>query len=60
MPFSLLCDYTDKAVSAVGLQCWCHADEKVDAAATVLRMLFIRDLRTLQTHIDDAIVEVQV
>lgn len=36
------------------------ADAQVDAAATVMRMLFIRDLRQLQTQVDDAIVAVQV
>ncbi len=35
-------------------------DAKIDAAATVLRMLYIRDLRALQTQIDQAIVAVQV
>lgn len=34
-------------------------DEKVDMAARILRMLYIKDLRTLQTSIDDAIVAVQ-
>jgi hypothetical protein len=32
----------------------------VDAAATILRMLLIKDLRGLQTQIDDMIVQVQV
>ena len=36
------------------------ADEKVDLAATILRMLLIKDLRSLQTQIDDMIVQVQV
>lgn len=36
------------------------ADEKTDAAATILRMLYIRDLRGLQTLIDETLVNVQV
>lgn len=36
------------------------ADANVDAAATILRMLLIKDLRGLQTQIDDMIVQVQV
>jgi hypothetical protein len=36
------------------------ADEKLDTAATVLRMLYIKDLRKLQTQIDEMIVQVQV
>ena len=35
-------------------------DEKVDIAATIMRMLLIKDLRSLQTQIDDMIVQVQV
>ena len=34
-------------------------DENVDMAAKILRMLYIKDLRGLQTSIDDAIVELQ-
>lgn len=34
-------------------------DEKTDAAATILRMLYIRDLRGLQTLIDETLVNVQ-
>lgn len=34
-------------------------DESVDVAATVLRLLYIKDLRSLQTQIDEAIVEQQ-
>ena len=36
------------------------ADEKTDVAATILRMLYIRDLRGLQTIIDETLVNVQV
>lgn len=36
------------------------ADEKLDTAAMVLRMLFIKDLRKLQTQVDEMIVQVQV
>jgi hypothetical protein len=36
-----------------------HADGAVDAAARVLRMLYIRDLRGLQSAVDEAIVAVQ-
>ena len=35
-------------------------DEKTDVAATILRMLYIRDLRGLQTIIDETLVNVQV
>lgn len=34
-------------------------DECTDAAATLLRLLYIRDLRHLQTEVDQAIVSVQ-
>lgn len=34
-------------------------DVQADLAATVLRALYIRDLRDLQTSIDQAIVQVQ-
>ncbi len=40
--------------------CCRRADAQVDAAATILRMLLIKDLRGLQTQIDDMIVQVQV
>ena len=36
------------------------ADEKTDVAATILRMLYIKDLRGLQTLIDETLVNVQV
>ena len=36
------------------------ADKQLDTAATVLRMLYIKDLRKLQTQIDEMIVQVQV
>lgn len=36
------------------------ADSKLDTAATVLRMLYIKDLRKLQTQIDEMIVQIQV
>ena len=36
------------------------ADEKTDVAATILRILYIRDLRGLQTVIDETLVNVQV
>ena len=36
------------------------ADEKTDVAATILRMLYIKDLRGLQTIIDETLVNVQV
>lgn len=36
------------------------ADQKVDLGAKILRMLFIRDLRGLQTEIDDLIAQMQV
>ena len=36
------------------------ADKKLDTAAMVLRMLYIKDLRKLQTQIDEMIVQVQV
>ena len=36
------------------------ADRDVDLAATLMRMLFIKDLRRPQDSIDDAIVDVQV
>lgn len=36
------------------------ADEKTDVAATILRMLYIRDLRGLQTIIDETLINVQV
>lgn len=40
---------------------WCSgADPKTDVAATILRMLYIRDLRGLQSTIDQTLVEVQV
>ncbi len=35
------------------------ADAKLDAAATLLRMLYIKDLRALQSQIDAAVVAVQ-
>lgn len=38
----------------------CTVDVHVDKAAILMRMLFIKDLRKLQTSIDSAIVEVQV
>ncbi|CAK0757444.1 hypothetical protein CVIRNUC_002540 [Coccomyxa viridis] len=34
-------------------------DDKLDTAAMILRMLFIKDLRKLQTQIDEMIVQVQ-
>lgn len=34
--------------------------EATDAAATILRMLYIRDLRALQTQVDESIVQAQV
>ncbi|EIE26545.1 hypothetical protein COCSUDRAFT_59071 [Coccomyxa subellipsoidea C-169] len=34
-------------------------DEKTDLAAKILRMLYIKDLRALQTQIDDMIVQIQ-
>ena len=37
-----------------------RTDDKVDAAARVLRLLYMQQLRQLQTGIDDAIVAVQV
>ena len=45
---------------ATSLECGAGADAKVDAAATVLRMLLIKDLRGLQTQIDDMIAQIQV
>ena len=36
------------------------ADKKTDVAATVLRMLYIQDLRGLQTIVDETLVNVQV
>ena len=36
------------------------ADKKLDVAATVLRMLFIKDLRVLQSSVDESIVAIQV
>jgi hypothetical protein len=36
------------------------ADEKTDLAAKLLRMLYIKDLRALQTQIDDMVVQIQV
>lgn len=36
------------------------ADEKTDVAATILRMLYIKDLRGLQSVIDETLVNVQV
>ena len=36
------------------------ADAQVDQAACVLRLLYLKELRQLQTAIDDAIVGVQV
>jgi hypothetical protein len=39
----------------------CHtADAQVDAAASLLRLLFVQDLRRLQTEVDAALVAVQV
>ena len=38
----------------------CRADSKTDVAATLLRMLYIKDLRGLQTLIDETLVNVQV
>lgn len=35
------------------------AETALDRAATVLRLLYLRDLRTLQTQIDEALVRVQ-
>ena len=35
------------------------AEAALDAAATVLRLLYLRDLRALQTQIDEALVRVQ-
>ena len=35
------------------------AEAALDTAATVLRLLYLRDLRTLQTQIDEALVRVQ-
>jgi len=35
-------------------------DPEVDLAATLMRILFIKDLRDLQNDIDDSIVDVQV
>ena len=39
--------------------CVVDADSKTDAAATILRMLYIKDLRGLQTLIDETLVNVQ-
>ena len=39
--------------------CGLIADAKLDSAATILRMLYIKDLRALQSLIDRTIVEVQ-
>lgn len=36
------------------------ADADVDRAASVLRLLYLKQMRLLQTAIDDAIVSVQV
>ena len=36
------------------------ADDMIDKAATLMRILYINDLRVLQSQIDDAIVGVQV
>ena len=43
----------------VSIRC-AAADEKTDVAATILRMLYIKDLRGLQTLIDETLVNVQV
>lgn len=37
-----------------------RADEKTDLAAKLLRILYIKDLRALQTQIDEIIVQIQV
>ncbi len=39
---------------------WYVADKKTDVAATILRMLYIKDLRSLQTIVDETLVNVQV
>ena len=36
------------------------ADQTTDVAATILRMLYIKDLRGLQTIVDETLVNVQV
>ena len=36
------------------------ADAGVDAVATILRLLYIKDLRQLQTSIDQMVVQLQV
>lgn len=36
-----------------------YAEAALDMAATVLRLLYLRDLRMLQTQIDEALVRVQ-
>jgi len=52
--------------SCCGCGCgWCcilllPADAVVDGLATVLRLLYIKDLRALQTAIDSLVVQVQV
>lgn len=40
--------------------CCMHADKGLSRAATVLRMLYIKDLRELQSFIDKSIIEMQV
>lgn len=42
------------------LQPFVFADKKTDVAATILRMLYIKDLRGLQTIVDETLVNVQV
>jgi hypothetical protein len=42
------------------LYCSCAADAAVDKLGTVLRLLYIRDLRGLQTTIDRMLVQAQV
>ena len=37
-----------------------RADKQLDVAATVLRMLYIKDLRLLQSQVDESIVAIQV
>ncbi|KAL3153989.1 hypothetical protein ABBQ32_013544 [Trebouxia sp. C0010 RCD-2024] len=46
------------ALGIVLIRC-AAADEKTDVAATILRMLYIKDLRGLQTLIDETLVNVQ-
>jgi len=44
----------------IEISIWLCADKKTDVAATILRMLYIKDLRGLQTTVDETLVKVQV